>query len=104
MRALLVALAVVSLAAAGCGDDGSSDTTKPTVDVNSAAAQEYLAELDAAGFSDLYENDEAAVAYVAGACANAVALGKTPEELIETKAVTDEVAIALGYCDTELAG
>ena len=95
MRALLAAFVVASLGLAGCGDDGGSDATESTVDVNSETAQQYLAELDDAGFGDVFESDEAAVAYVAGACANAASLGKTPEELVTSEAVEDEVVIAL---------
>lgn len=102
MRALLVALAVVSLAAAGCGDDDGDST--PKVDVSSEAAQDYLAELDAAGLSDAFPDDETAVAYVTTACANAETVGQTPEDLIASGEVSEQAAIALGYCDTDLAG
>jgi hypothetical protein len=99
MRTLVAALALVSLVAVGCSDDDSSDSE---VSVDSAAAKDYLADLDEAGLGDLFPDDEAAVAYVATACADAEAIGNTPEELIESGAVSEQAAVALEYCDTDL--
>lgn len=84
----------------GCGGDDDSD---PEVKVDSAPAQEYLADLEEAGI-DVFPDDEQAVAYVATACADAEVVGRSPEELIESGEVSDQAAVALEYCDTELNG
>lgn len=102
MRPLLVALAVVSLAVSGCGDDDGG--SEPDTDADSKTAQAYLADLEEAGLDDLYEDDETAIAYVATACANAKSFGQTPEELIASGAVSEQAAVALAYCDSDLAG
>jgi hypothetical protein len=101
MRSFVVALALVSVLAAGCSDDdgGSSGSS---VDVDTEVAKEYLAELDTAGLGDIFDDDEQAVAYVATACDDAEVVGQTPEALIESGAVSAQAAIALGYCDTDL--
>lgn len=100
MRSFVVALALVSVVAAGCSDDDSSSGS--SADVNSEVAKEYLAKLDAAGLGDVFDDDEQAVAYVATACDNAEVVGQTPEALIESGAVSAQAAIALGYCDSDL--
>lgn len=102
MRSFVVALALVSVVAAGCsGDDSSSGSS---VDVDSEVAKAYLAELDDADLGDIFDDDQQAVAYVATACDNAEVVGQTPEALIESGAVSAQAAIALGYCDTDLNG
>lgn len=103
MRSFVVALSLTLtvFATSGCSDD---DTNSPDVDTSSDDAQAYLAELEAAGLDDLFEDDEQAVAYVATACADAATLGQTPEQVIESGAANEQAVIALGYCETELAG
>lgn len=109
MRSFVVAVVVVvGLAVAGCsGDDGGGNGAQggdggPPPDVTSADAQAYLADLEEAGLGDLFETDEAAVAFVATACESAVTLQKTPEELIESGEVSEQAAVALEHCDTDL--
>ncbi|MGK2947750.1 MAG: hypothetical protein ACSLFP_04195 [Acidimicrobiales bacterium] len=108
MRSFVVAgFVVVGLALAGCSDDdngdsGGSGAGGTPADVNSADAQAYLADLQEAGLGDLFETDEAAVAFVPTACESAVAFQMTPEQLIESGEVSEQAAVALQYCDTEL--
>lgn len=106
MRFFVVALALFSVALTGCSDDddGGGGSSDSTVDVTSDVAKAYLADLDDAGLRDVFEDDESAVAYVATACSDAGVVGRTPEDLIASGAVSAQAAVALAYCDTELAG
>lgn len=108
MRSFVVAVVlVVGLGIAGCSDDdgggGSADDGpggRP--DASGEDAQRYLADLEEEGLGDLFEDDAAAVAFVATACDSAVTLQQTPEQLIESGEVSDQAAVALRYCDTPL--
>lgn len=109
MRSFVVAVVVVvGLGVAGCsgddggGSDGGGANGGSPPDVSSADAQAYLADLEEAGLDDLFETDEAAVAFVPTACESAVALQQTPEQLIESGEVSEQAAVALTYCDTDL--
>lgn len=103
MRSFVVAVALMSFAAAGCSDEETSPTgTK--IDLESDVAKDYLADLEEAGLGDLYPSPADAVAYVATACKDAGAFGMTPQELIDSGAVSEQAAVALAYCDTALAG
>ena len=101
MRSSVVALALTATVLVGCSDDSSPE---PTVSVDSPPAKAYLADLEEAGLGDLFPDDETAVGFVATACADADTIGSTPEELIESGGVSEQAAVALQYCDTELRG
>ena len=103
MRRTLIALCVSLLLLAACGGDDDEESG-PDVDVDSPAAQEYLAELEDAGLGDVFPDDETAVRFVGTACRNAVEVGSDPETLLEEGEVNAQSKVALQYCDTELAG
>lgn len=103
MRHFVVAAVLIPIVAVACGDD-DGDSSDRRVDPDGKTATAYLADLEAAGLGDLYSSDEEAVAYVATACDNAGAFGMTPQQLIESGTVSAQAAVALEYCDTELAG
>ena len=110
MRSFVVAVVVVvGVALVGCsgGDDGGENGAGGAnggspPDVTSADAQAYLADLEEAGLGDLFETDEAALAFVPTACESAEAIEQTPDQLIESGEVSDQAAVALQYCDSDL--